>query len=59
MTKYCSKCGEKLNDDTASYCPTCGSQINEDIKVEKKQHHHHYGINRHYNNTYWSNRICN
>lgn len=35
MTKYCSKCGEKLNDDTVSYCPTCGSQINEDIKVEK------------------------
>ena len=59
MTKYCSKCGEKLNDDTVSYCPTCGSQINEDIKVEKNNTTIIMGLIGIIINTYCSNRICN
>ena len=35
MTKYCSECGEKLNDENASFCPQCGARVNEDTKVEK------------------------
>ncbi|MBR0059112.1 MAG: zinc-ribbon domain-containing protein [Methanobrevibacter sp.] len=35
MTKYCSECGEKLNDENASFCPQCGERVNEDTKVEK------------------------
>ena len=27
MSEYCSKCGEKLNDENQSFCPNCGEKI--------------------------------
>lgn len=34
MVKYCSKCGEKLEDD-ASFCQNCGAKSGEATKSEK------------------------
>lgn len=36
MSKYCSKCGEELDDKNQSYCPNCGEKIPKDINSSQK-----------------------
>lgn len=31
QTRYCRRCGQKINGDAGSYCPNCGVRINDSL----------------------------
>ena len=41
MSKFCSKCGNKL-DEGVKYCPKCGNDVNGETKASKEQNYSFY-----------------
>ena len=41
MSKFCSKCGNKL-DEEVKYCPKCGNDVNGETKASKEQNYSFY-----------------